>query len=263
MDKGCDRSCVVAPNLLIGSIAIGCIAALVFSIYPSLDLQIAEKFHTTGRHFIGTTSEAVESIRQLFNALFIAVCAIAVLGCYLSHLRGAWSGLKLREWSFVIICILAGPLIVTNLGFKNHWGRARPRDVVELGGRHAYTPPLQPAHECRRNCSFVSGEASSIFAVGFTAAILFPLEAPLLLPLAIALGCLAGLVRMIQGGHFLSDVIFAGIVNAMATSLVFLAMQKFRAMTVKPLMQREKRERRNGASAADTIAVVRSNPKLD
>lgn len=212
----------------------GCIAAAVFAHYPNLDLVIAEEFHTSGRRFIGMDSLALESIRIAFNALFIVVCVIAAVGSYYSHARGAWSGLKPREWNFLLVCILAGPLVVTNLGFKDHWGRARPRDVVELGGRHGYTPPLHPAHECAKNCSFVSGEASSIFTIGFAATILFPLKAALLLPLSIAFGSLAGLVRMIEGGHFLSDVVFAGIFNAISTALVFLVGRKLRFFGAKP-----------------------------
>ncbi|CEJ84174.1 Phosphoesterase PA-phosphatase related protein [Hyphomicrobium sp. GJ21] len=234
MDNGCHRCFLVASRMLVGSIVIGCIAAAVFSYYPNLDLVVAEKFHTSGRRFIGMDSLVLQSIRIAFNGLFIVVCAVAAVGSYYSRARGSWSGLIFCEWNFLLVCILAGPLVVTNLGFKDHWGRARPRDVLELGGKHGYTPPLRPAHECAKNCSFVSGEASSIFTIGFAATILFPLEAALLLPLSIAFGSLAGLVRMMEGGHFLSDVVFAGIFSANTTALVFFALKMFGCLRQNP-----------------------------
>jgi lipid A 4'-phosphatase len=223
-DSG-DRTYLVALRLLAGSILVGGIAAVFFVKYPRIDVVTAQYFHTTGRHFIGTNTLGFEIIRQMFNAFFYTVCVVTVLGVYLSHSRWMWSGLDARKWMFLAVCILAGPLAVTNLGFKDHWGRARPRDVVEFGGRHTYTAALLPAHECERNCSFVSGEASSIFSVGFAAMILFPVQAPFIMVTGILLGCLAGLVRMIQGAHFLSDVVFAGVFMGITVAIVHLTME--------------------------------------
>ena len=43
-------------------------------------------------------------------------------------------------------------------------GPARPKHIVAFGGSKLFTPALQPTDQCKRNCSFVSGEACSVFA---------------------------------------------------------------------------------------------------
>src|SRR5690606_16584088 len=121
--------------------------------------------------------------------------------------RRRWLGLDKAHWLFLAACLAAGPGLVANLVLKDNWGRARPKHVVEFGGTKAFTPPLVIAGQCPRNCSFVSGEASSTCLPLDAAAALFPQWS---VPLVIAgtVGGLAtGLVRMSQGAHFLSDIV--------------------------------------------------------
>jgi lipid A 4'-phosphatase len=46
--------------------------------------------------------------------------------------RGArtWLRLAFRQWLFLAVCQAAGSGLVTNLVFKDHWGGARPKQVV-------------------------------------------------------------------------------------------------------------------------------------
>ncbi|MFI4988720.1 MAG: phosphatase PAP2 family protein, partial [Alphaproteobacteria bacterium] len=81
-----------------------------------------------------------------------------------------------------------------------------------FGGDKLYTPPLSIADQCRHNCSFVSGEASLGFAfVAFGFAARTRCRQRLGMAAGLALGSNFGLLRMAQGGHFLSDVYFAGV----------------------------------------------------
>ena len=92
---------------------------------------------------------------------------------------------------------------------KNFWGRARPGDVLELGGRDDFSPWYQISDACTSNCSFVSGDA----AVGFSLIVLYFVSNNLkYVYLSIIFGFLLGLVRIAEGGHFLSDVIFSAII---------------------------------------------------
>lgn len=226
-----DCSYSAALNLLGGSLLVGIFAAVFFAEYPQIDMVIARKFHTTGNHFVGSDASGFEVLRQAFMAFFFLICAVITLGVYLSGIRGTWSGLNVRKWSYLAICILVGPLAIANLGFKDHWGRARPRDVIEFGGQNTYSSPLLPARECTKNCSFVCGEAASIFAISFAAVILFPAQVSLLMVVGISLGSFAGLIRMIQGAHFLSDVVFAGVFMGMAVAIVYVAMEALLALS--------------------------------
>ncbi|MES1155895.1 MAG: phosphatase PAP2 family protein, partial [Pseudorhodoplanes sp.] len=84
-----------------------------------------------------------------------------------------------------------------------------------FGGTHNFMAWWDTSGTCISNCSFVSGEASSAFAV-FALAALVP--SPWRYPaigMAILYGASVGLIRMAVGAHFLSDVLFAGVFIAL------------------------------------------------
>jgi len=60
---------------------------------------------------------------------------------------------------------------------------------------------------CASNCSFVSGDAS----VGFSIIILFFItKKKIFFWFALSFGLIFGITRILEGGHFLSDIITAG-----------------------------------------------------
>jgi lipid A 4'-phosphatase len=91
--------------------------------------------------------------------------------------------------------------------------------VAEFGGEKLFTPALVPSRECQRACSFVSGEAASTFVAFYAAALVIPRWSLLLVAAGTVGGLATGLIRVSQGAHFLSDVIFAGVFMA-ATVLI-------------------------------------------
>jgi lipid A 4'-phosphatase len=113
-----------------------------------------------------------------------------------------------------------GPGLVANLILKDQWGRPRPKHVAEFGGSKTFHPPILMSKQCPRNCSFVSGEASAMYIPFFAAAAMLPASAPVLVATGTVMGLAAGAVRIAQGGHFLSDVIFAGVFMALTVLAV-------------------------------------------
>ncbi|MFL6232295.1 MAG: phosphatase PAP2 family protein, partial [Thermoanaerobaculia bacterium] len=99
-----------------------------------------------------------------------------------------------------------------NAVFKDHWGRPRPRDIVEFGGPSHYRPAPLPGGE--GGASFPCGHCSVgfLFAAGWwvwkrrRAA-----RAWGSLALGLAAGFALGLGRMAAGGHFLSDVVWSAL----------------------------------------------------
>ena len=66
---------------------------------------------------------------------------------------------------------------------------------------------------CKRNCSFVSGEASTGFWMVAPASLLPPpLRTPAIVA-AFAFGAAASLLRLAFGGHYLSDVLLGGLIT--------------------------------------------------
>jgi lipid A 4'-phosphatase len=212
-----------AKAMLLGAIMAGLASALAFHLDPKLDLAISRLFYVSDHHFIGSSSAVFSDARLLFNILFYAVCAFTVIGVVVSHSLGrGWLKISLSKWLYLAVCILVGPLTITNLGFKDHWGRARPLSIVEFGGAKSFSPPLMESRQCQKNCSFVSGEASSIYIACFAAAFVFPSMSEFWILSGIVLGSAAGFVRMVQGAHFFSDVIFAGVLMALVAATLKL-----------------------------------------
>lgn len=198
--------------------------AILFTWWPTIDLAIAEALYVGGRRFAGHDSFLVSLVRNTFMAAYVLAAAAALLGLVLTQTRN-WLQLNAAQWAFAALCLAIGPGIVANLILKDNWGRARPSQIVEFGGSKPYTAPLTPAANCDRNCSFVSGEASSIFVLFFAAAALFPGRARTLIGAGIAFGTVAGLMRMAQGGHFFSDVMFAGTFMALTVCALYFLFQ--------------------------------------
>ena len=160
------------------------------------------------------------------------ITAVVVFGTLAIMLAGCWHA-RARSWRvpavYLLLVFVLGPGLLVNLTFKDHWGRARPAQLQVFGGEAVYTPPLEYVPNGHGR-SFPSGHASVGFAL---VAFWFiwrrrqPLRAGRALRAALLLGSLIGLTRMAAGGHFLSDVIWAG------------WMCLFAAWILSPMLERE------------------------
>lgn len=202
-------------------LAVGAAAGALFLVIPEIDLVAARAFHSPESGFVGRRFGWVEALRQVFVVFFFGTAVLCLAGLTLTwRRRPQWLRLDNRRWLFLAVCLAAGPGLVANLVFKDQWGRARPRHVVEFGGSRTFTPPLLIADQCPRNCSFVSGEASSTYVTLYAAAVLVPQWSVALVIAGTVGGLATGLIRMSQGAHFLSDIIFAGVFMALTVLLV-------------------------------------------
>jgi membrane-associated PAP2 superfamily phosphatase len=117
-----------------------------------------------------------------------------------------------KESLFLFLFLAIGPGLVVNVVFKDHWGRPRPHEIVNFGGSQQYLPAWQKGVGAR-NGSFPSGHASIGF---YLMAPYFFLRrkhkhiAFLFLAGGLSAGSVVGAARIVQGGHFLTDVIWAG-----------------------------------------------------
>lgn len=197
--------------------------------FPHIDLAIAGLFHDPIDGFYLRENPLV---RLVFHGVpWITRTVVASLVLFL---LAAWTIWRRREFFsrqrraalYLLLVMLIGPGLLVNTLFKDHWGRARPVQIVEFGGTKQFTRAAMPADQCAKNCSFVSGHASvGFFFLAF--AFVWPRRRVLWLAAGTALGLGIGLVRMMQGGHFFSDVIFCGIV-------VYLAARALHAVLFRP-----------------------------
>ena len=194
-------------------LAVAIVAAAVFTIFPDIDLWMSDLFYRPDGGFYLKDSWWAVAIYDSIPIIAITVGVGSLLALILNLARKQPAGsLSNRFLLFVLAALAVGPGLVVNAGFKDNWGRARPRDVTEFAGDRQFTPALQPTDQCDRNCSFVAGHPSVVYwlaALGF--AVAAGRRRNRILVAAAALGLVAGLGRIVQGGHFLSDVIFSGL----------------------------------------------------
>ena len=187
---------------------------------PAIDLWASGLFYAPGRGFFLAEWPPFVLVR---NAMPVLAGLIALAGFALiaAGARKPWRGLDWRAGAFLVLALALGPGLVVNTIFKDHWGRARPEQVSEFGGAARFSAPFVPSDQCQRNCSFPAGDPSNGFvlvAAGFLIAAPRPRRAAV--AGAIGLGAVIGLVRIAQGGHFLSDVIASGFLTIATTWLL-------------------------------------------
>jgi lipid A 4'-phosphatase len=186
------------------------IVALVFAMWPSLDLSVSALFLDAEGRFGWRTDPDLRGLREVGMALpYYVVVAFLVSLLAVALFRGVRLFADARKLVAVLLVFALGPGLLVNGILKEFWDRPRPNQVIEFGGDWAFKPWYDPTGECRRNCSFVSGEASSVTAlVAAAAALPAPLQAPAV-ALAAAFAVLISGLRLGFGGHFLSDILFA------------------------------------------------------
>lgn len=201
---------------------------LVFVIWmrdPHLDLRLTAAFYDSGL-FVGAQGGLVQWLRsQLWNLSL--VLAWLSLGSVLAAYIFRWHvlGLSRRDWNIILWGFLLGPGLVVNAVLKTYSGRARPRDVLQFGGDHFFTPIGQIATQCARDCSFVSGEVSGTTATCLALWMILSVHAYRLSyeVEALARGTIFAIFgyvfwqRVASGGHFVSDALLA----ALFTALIF------------------------------------------
>ena len=184
----------------------------VFTIWPELDLWTSAQFRTGSGAFVG---DATPGVRFLYRAIPITGWIYVLVGPVIAMLWIRRAHPLGRRWSRRLAALawvsLLGSGLLINAGVKEHWGRARPIQVSEFGGHKHFSLALVPADQCDHNCSFVSGHAASGFvlmAVGLMGSVATRRR---WFWIGMAWGGVASLMRIAQGGHFLSDTLFAGV----------------------------------------------------
>jgi lipid A 4'-phosphatase len=189
------------------------VVGVVFALYPRLDIDISALFYNRPNNLFAANAQlSVQDARAAARwliTLLVAPACLAIIGkLIMPHRRMLIGG---RAALFLLLTLALGPGVLTNLILKDHWGRARPIDVTELGGTFRFTAWWDPRGDCPTNCSFVAGEPSGAFWTLAPAALAPPQWRLLAYGGALAFGAAVGLLRIAGGGHFFSDVIFAGV----------------------------------------------------
>lgn len=178
--------------------------------FTDLDMALQRMFFTQGRGWPIGKLPPLRLFYHLGPVLPAALAVLALFGLCMGFRGGFWR-LRRRSALFLLLHFLLGPGLLVNALLKEGMGRPRPRHVLEFGGPKRFVPVLEAGAE-GRGASFPSGHASIgafLLAPFFLQRRRSRKTAFSFLAGGLIYGGALGLTRMLQGGHFLSDVLWA------------------------------------------------------
>ena len=216
---------------------------LLFLIWPELDLIVTryffdplnQEFPANALPWVKWVYDDTPVINQWLGLLMLS----ALL---LQWIRPGWPGLRARRsmcaW-LLVVCIGLGFMVDWVL--KDHFGRPHPYQTHVFTGDQDFVPAFHYRPLCEVNCSFVSGHAAGGFVWMAWGMWGWRRRRQAWLLAGVAAGSFIGAARVMQGGHFLSDVVFSGWV-------IWLSMQAIRAVWLRLRRRRLQKFTKSGPS---------------
>lgn len=210
----------MSKTSLIISICLTILLAVYFFAFPNMDLNLARHFYLSDNHFSLNQLQWPEQVRQLQNIIIYLFVAFLLLGFIVKVIKPR-SKLRVKFLLYCLIVFVLVPGALVNGVFKNHFHRPRPRQVLQLGGSMQFKRPFTMTGQCTTNCSFVCGDAAAMFAFWLFLPFLRRYKKWLYGLFVAIVGGFYGYIRMGQGGHFFSDVIFAGLFSYIGIWIIY------------------------------------------
>lgn len=180
---------------------------------PYIDLAFENYFYSVGNdpisHFVSNplTDFVYDFLPWPIMGFLVFCCFLFLLSFFV--LKPLHNPMML-----IMLATILGSGVLVHIAAKEVWGRPRPRQVENYGGNQAYMPVWRPQYNPPEpSKSFSCGHCTLGFV--FFALYLAGIRVRsrflqmMGLTLALFLGFLFGFVRMAQGAHFFSDVIFS------------------------------------------------------
>lgn len=188
------------------------IVLTVFVLLFNLDLQLADLFRTEGGEWVwkGLAFERfIYKVSPVPAFVAFGLGTIVAIGSFWKTTWKRWRRIGLC----LSLCMLLGPGLVVNGIFKEFYGRPRPKQTEQYGGKMEFRPVwvVGIPHKAK---SFPCGHASIgfFFMAGYF--IYFKRNhrtARRWLIFGLLYGALIGYARMARGGHWFSDVVWAAV----------------------------------------------------
>ena len=216
---------------------------LLFLVWPELDLIVTryffdpliQEFPANSLPWVKWVYDDTPVINQWLGLLMLS----ALL---LQWIRPGWPGLRARRsmcaW-LLVVCIGLG--FTVDWVLKDHFGRPHPYQTHVFTGDQDFVPAFHYRPLCEVNCSFVSGHAAGGFVWMAWGMWGWRRRRQAWLLAGVAAGSFIGAARVMQGGHFLSDVVFSGWV-------IWLSMQAIRAVWLRLRRRRLQQFTKSGPS---------------
>lgn len=197
------------------------VLGILFYNFPYVDICITNLFYSEGDFYMSDNLFGLIIYKGAYYLTIAVIILLAVMLFLNIFKKINLFGIPRKAVIFFIVILIMAPGIVANNILKDHVGRPRPAHIVEYGGTAVFQPPFTISNQCNRNCSFVSGHAS--FAFTFMAiGLLFRKRLRYIICSAgFLFGVTVGFVRIYQGRHFFTDVLFAFFFTWLTITLIY------------------------------------------
>jgi len=185
------------------------LVSLSFIIFPQTDILISRIFYSTYHQKFCLKDNLFFNLFSFSTYIFIfffITCAFKKIYKNIAKYRD-YKFSKSRNEIILLLVFFLGSVILTQIWAKNFFKRARPQNILEFGGEKIFTPPFVVSDECNTNCSFFSFHAS-IVTLLFIHFFFFNRKRSIKY-LSFIYALLVCTIRIIQGNHFLSDIVIS------------------------------------------------------
>ena len=197
----------------------------IISIFPSLDISFSHFFYLDQQQkFILQKHPLVTTfVKWYLPKVIISLFLINAFVFYKKQRDKV-------SLFYLMTCLVLGPGLVVNSIAKNIFERPRPLHIEQFQGKQKFRRSFQlralTPHPSPINVSFPSGHAGIGFAF-YAFAFLDARKRKQYIILSTLMGLLVGAARIAHGKHFLSDVLFAGVlVYLTCLALHYLIVQR-------------------------------------
>jgi lipid A 4'-phosphatase len=203
--------------------------AVLFRFFPSIDIAASALFFREDgtfwlqRSLLGSiVYHGVDIAAFITSSFFIIYFIVSFI-----KRKPVLCGLPRFFVVYLALSYIIGPGIVVNELLKDRVGRARPSQTTYFMGRADFSPAFKVTEFGGKYASFVSGHAAFGF---FWMSLAFPMKSRAnrrkYFSAGICLGAGLGLVRIMQGRHFLSDVLFSFFFIYITAAILWFVMEK-------------------------------------
>jgi membrane-associated PAP2 superfamily phosphatase len=199
--------------------------------FTNLDLVLQKTFYHVDTGWFLKNNSLIKFLYHYGNvpALILSIGGLVLLG--MSFYKSKW--VKWRKVGlFLLLAMILAPGLIINTVLKQNWGRPRPRNTQEFGGKYRFEQVLS-IDKTSPGYSFPCGHASMGFYLFITWFLLRRKNtkwATISMLSGITLGLAIGWARVAQGGHYTSDVIVAGITVYAVGAILYYVMRFDRAL---------------------------------
>jgi len=252
---------MINNNLIYTIIATSGLSLILFVVYPNLDIKFSECFYTYQEGFVYRNNPLILFIFQaipvltrifvigilvhlLYNVIQSLLVKVSVESCLnqlandarlprdltITRNDDVKKSILLLPTFYLLITISIGPGLIVNYILKDHFGRARPAQITYFHGNKEFTPAFVISNQCINNCSFSSGHAAISYYLTSVAYLCSSVYFTRIYFSAIFFGTMVGFIRILVGGHFLSDVIASCFIILIVNHLCYVLWKKLKSI---------------------------------